>query len=80
MYKKKYLSAPVLILLFIGFTSNSFAAEEVIEEVTVIGSRSPGRSAENIPVPVDILNAEAPAATDAPAEAAEKPQNNTAEG
>jgi len=32
--------------------------EEVLEEVIVTGTRAPGRSAEDLPVPVDVLSAE----------------------
>ncbi|NCF20612.1 MAG: TonB-dependent receptor, partial [Haliea sp.] len=34
------------------------ALEQVLEEVVVTGTRAPGRSAEDLPVPVDVLNAE----------------------
>ncbi len=33
-------------------------ADQVLEEVVVTGTRAPGRSAEDLPVPVDVLNAE----------------------
>lgn len=35
-----------------------YAQEGVLEEVVIIGTRSPGRSAEDLPVPVDVLSAE----------------------
>ena len=38
-------------------------ANQVIEEVVTIGTRTQGRSAEDLPVPVDVLNAEAMANT-----------------
>ncbi|NIB43980.1 TonB-dependent receptor [Pseudomaricurvus alkylphenolicus] len=34
-------------------------SEEVIEEVVTIGTRTKGRTAEDLPVPVDVLNSEA---------------------
>ncbi|MGH1370935.1 MAG: TonB-dependent receptor plug domain-containing protein [Cellvibrionaceae bacterium] len=37
--------------------------EEVIEEVVTIGTRTKGRTAEDLPVPVDVLNSEALAKT-----------------
>jgi iron complex outermembrane receptor protein len=42
----------------------SFAqVDKVLEEVVVTGTRAPGRSAEDLPVPVDVLTAEAMAKT-----------------
>ena len=38
--------------------AQSPAADQVLEEVVVTGTRAPGRSAEDLPVPVDVLNAE----------------------
>ena len=37
--------------------------DEVIEEIVTIGTRTKGRTAEDLPVPVDVLNAEALAKT-----------------
>ncbi|MEH6911530.1 MAG: TonB-dependent receptor [Oceanicoccus sp.] len=41
----------------------SAGANQVIEEVVTIGTRTKGRSAEDLPVPVDVLSAEAMANT-----------------
>jgi iron complex outermembrane recepter protein len=43
--------------------AQSASNEEVIEEVVTIGTRTKGRTAEDLPVPVDVLNAEALAKT-----------------
>ncbi len=42
-----------------GSAANAAAQEEIIEEVVTIGTRSKGRSAEEVPVPVDVLTADA---------------------
>ncbi len=39
-------------------SSSSSASSPDLEEITVVGSRSPGRSAEDSPVPVDVLTAD----------------------
>ena len=43
--------------------AQSETSEEVIEEVVTIGTRTKGRTAEDLPVPVDVLNSEAMAKT-----------------
>ncbi len=43
--------------------SGQASADQIIEEVVVLGSRAPGRVAEDLPVPVDSLPAEAMRAT-----------------
>jgi len=43
--------------------AQSESSEEVIEEVVTIGTRTKGRTAEDLPVPVDVLNSEALAKT-----------------
>ena len=54
------MSALVGVLLGGGVAEVAVASDaQDIEEVTVIGSRAPGRSAEDLPVPVDVLTAEA---------------------
>ena len=55
----KTLLAAVAAVLLSGATVETIAAEGEIEELTVIGSRAPGRSAEDRPVPVDVLTSEA---------------------
>ncbi|MDM3870740.1 TonB-dependent receptor [Porticoccus sp. W117] len=50
----------------LGVTAASATAEEkaaVDEELVVVGSRAPGRSAQDLPVPVDVLNSDTLEAT-----------------
>ncbi|WP_240554785.1 TonB-dependent receptor plug domain-containing protein [Oceanicoccus sagamiensis] len=56
--------AAAIVPAFMLAASNIMAqqtagANQVIEEVVTIGTRTKGRSAEDLPVPVDVLNAEA---------------------
>ncbi|QLJ07008.1 TonB-dependent receptor [Pseudoalteromonas sp. JSTW] len=56
------ISAAVVPLLFASNTqavAADQAAQENIEKIAVVGSRVAGRSVEDLPVPVDILSAEA---------------------
>jgi len=59
--------APGLCLLVASLTmpliSYAQSGEETLEEVVVLGSRAPGRSIKDLPVPVDSINAETLAAT-----------------
>lgn len=58
--RNTFMSALVGVLLGGGVAEVAVASDaQDIEEVTVIGSRAPGRSAEDLPVPVDVLTAEA---------------------
>ena len=58
--RNTFMSALVGLLLGGGATDVAVASDAPdMEEVTVIGSRAPGRSAEDMPVPVDVLTAEA---------------------
>lgn len=67
----RYRPSGVLVTLTFALVlaaSNTLAqqtagANQVIEEVVTIGTRTQGRSAEDLPVPVDVLNAEAMANT-----------------
>ncbi len=52
------LIAPGIGLIAVLSSANLLAADEVIEEVMVTGSRVLGRTAEDLPVPVDRLLAE----------------------
>lgn len=58
--RNTFMSALVGVLLGGGAAEVAVASDAPdLEEVTVIGSRAPGRSAEDLPVPVDVLTAEA---------------------
>ena len=59
--KKKMLYTAITSILFTTSIGTSFAqsTDPLIEEITVTGSRVPGRSAEDLPVPVDVLTSEA---------------------
>jgi iron complex outermembrane recepter protein len=60
---------PMFLAVSTAITSLSLATsvtaqqETALEEVVVTGTRAPGRSAEDLPVPVDVLTAEAMADT-----------------
>ena len=56
-------TAAMLILSSQVFSQQQAGANQVIEEVVTIGTRTKGRSAEDLPVPVDTLNAEEMAST-----------------
>lgn len=58
MLTRKYLVVAGVCFLSAGLSPTTYSAEE-IEEITVVGTRSPGRSAEDLPVPVDVLSASA---------------------
>ena len=53
----------------------AFAQEPALEEVVVTGTRAPGRSAEDLPVPVDVLSANDLENTGQTAQAIEVPVN-----
>ncbi|MFN3239522.1 MAG: TonB-dependent receptor domain-containing protein, partial [Pseudomonadales bacterium] len=58
--RNRLMSAFLGLLVGSGVSTAANASESAdIEEVTVIGTRAPGRSAEDLPVPVDVLSAEA---------------------
>ncbi|WP_394191268.1 TonB-dependent receptor plug domain-containing protein [Pseudoalteromonas atlantica] len=63
MKKLSGVSAAVLPLLMAtnsqGVNAQEQAAQEKIEKIAIVGSRVAGRSVEDLPVPVDILSAEA---------------------
>ena len=62
MKTQKTMIATALTAFLSGATSGAIAQDaglEELEEVTVIGSRQAGRSAADLPVPVDTLTAEA---------------------
>lgn len=63
MMKLSGVSAAVLPLLMAtnsqAVNAQEQAAEENIEKIAIVGSRVAGRSVEDLPVPVDILSAEA---------------------
>jgi len=59
MKTKKTMIATALSAILAGATQGAIAQESTIEEVTVLGSRQAGRSAADLPVPVDTLTAEA---------------------
>ncbi|MEM0955223.1 MAG: TonB-dependent receptor [Pseudomonadota bacterium] len=67
-FKKRHLSLAITLAGSV-FASSMVNAQEqapanqIIEEVVTIGTRVPGRSAEDIPVPVDVLTNEALTAT-----------------
>ncbi|TDF34878.1 TonB-dependent receptor [Alteromonadaceae bacterium M269] len=66
--KKSKLQAALAPLLAVGAVQAPLAQEEEqnvqkVERINVVGSRVAGRSAEDLPVPVDILSAEALANT-----------------
>ena len=68
MNNKKSLSTAMLPLLLGAASQNAIAqeqqvAEQEVEKIAIIGSRVAGRSADDLPVPVDILSAEALANT-----------------
>ena len=46
-----------------GLLNAQTADDDVIEEIVALGSRAPGRTAADLPVPVDTLNADAMSAT-----------------
>ncbi len=56
--QKTFLAAAVAAVLT-GTSGGVIAQESTIEEVTVVGSRQAGRSAADLPVPVDTLTSEA---------------------
>jgi iron complex outermembrane receptor protein len=58
MLRTRILLAVLPGLLLGGMANLAIASEAEIEEITVIGSRAPGRSAEDIPVPVDVLTSD----------------------
>ena len=54
--------APILAILALFFCASAWAQPEsgmIIEEMVTLGSRAPGRVAQDLPVPVDSLEAEA---------------------
>ena len=61
----KYPNTPMFLAVTAAMISLSQSAQvsaqvdEVLEEVVVTGTRAPGRSAEDLPVPVDVLTAQA---------------------
>lgn len=61
MFKKNTLYAAMAGVLFTstGVTTGVLAQDGDLEVIAVIGSRSPSRSAENLPVPVDVFSLEA---------------------
>ena len=62
MIKASGVSAAVVPLLLAANTqalAEDQAAEQNIEKIAVVGTRVAGRSVEDLPVPVDILSAEA---------------------
>jgi iron complex outermembrane recepter protein len=64
-----FKKTPLFIAVSLAVTSFTSPAplfaqlDQVLEEVVVTGTRTKGRSAEDLPVPVDVLNAEALANT-----------------
>ena len=60
----KYKYTPMFLAVTAAMVSLSQSAQvsaqvdEVLEEVVVTGTRAPGRSAEDLPVPVDVLTAQ----------------------
>ena len=44
-------------LIYVPLAAHAQSSDALLEEVVVIGSRIPGRSAEDLPVPVDVLTA-----------------------
>ncbi len=59
MKNQKTLLATAVAAFLSSATPGAIAQEETIEEVTVLGSRQAGRSAADLPVPVDTLTSEA---------------------
>src|SRR5210317_1853514 len=61
----KYSYTPMFLAVTAAVVSLSQSAQvsaqvdELLEEVVVTGTRAPGRSAEDLPVPVDVLTAQA---------------------
>lgn len=60
---KAVLPLPLAIGAVVACAQGEVADEQLIEEVVTIGTRTKGRSAEDLPVPVDVLNAQALAKT-----------------
>lgn len=58
MQRTIILFATLSGLVLSSLSTVAYSAE-TIEEITVVGTRSPGRSAEDLPVAVDVLSAEA---------------------
>jgi iron complex outermembrane receptor protein len=54
------VTASLLLCSSSGVVAQQTAGpDQLIEEVVTIGTRTKGRTAEDLPVPVDVLNAEA---------------------
>lgn len=69
MNKLKSIAVPIVTILGVCLSTNILAQESpseasgVIEETVVLGSRAPGRIAQDLPVPVDSIGSEALKAT-----------------
>ena len=62
-YTPLFLAVSAAIISYTAASPASAQLDAVLEEVVVTGTRAPGRSAEDLPVPVDVLTAEAMANT-----------------
>ncbi|MEO1201926.1 MAG: TonB-dependent receptor [Pseudomonadota bacterium] len=63
---RRYLDVASIALIVASGAPVSLSAQtsdDVLEEIVVLGSRAPGRTAQDLPVPVDTLSSEAMVAT-----------------